>query len=130
MLIITRISIASKQNSSEKVGGEIKRFAEGELIVGIPLVAGLRPVVVQPQAVLVPFELEDVRVAIRVVSVRSPTQVTGKRDVKKIFFPEFYSISRPDEVSSPDLYPRRAHQVFLFFSFLHATLIHARLSIY
>lgn len=84
MLIITRISIASKQNSSEKVGGEIKRFAEDELVLGIPLVAGLRPVVVEPQTVLVPVQLEDVRVAGGVVSVRSSTQATGKRDAKNL----------------------------------------------
>ena len=42
---------------------------EEELIVEIPLIVRIRPIVVEPQPVLVAFELEDVRIAIRVGSV-------------------------------------------------------------
>lgn len=38
--------------------------AEDELVVAIPLIRGLSPIVVEPQAVLVTIKLEDVRVAI------------------------------------------------------------------
>lgn len=47
---------------------EKKRVSETEheLVVRIPLVVGFRPIVVQPQTVVVAFQLEDVRVAIGV----------------------------------------------------------------
>ena len=40
--------------------------AEHELIVRIPLVVRLRPIVVQPQTVIVRFEVENVRIAVGV----------------------------------------------------------------
>ena len=43
---------------------------EHELVVRIPLVVGFRPIVVQPQTVVVAFQLEDVRVAVGVCVVR------------------------------------------------------------
>ncbi|MGB7957626.1 MAG: hypothetical protein WCF77_02175 [Minisyncoccia bacterium] len=51
---------------------------EDELIVGIPLVRGIRPVVVQPQTVLVPFQVEDVRVAVAIGSVRHAIRATAR----------------------------------------------------
>ena len=42
---------------------------EDELIVRIPLIAGLGPIAVQPQTIVVAFQLEDVRVAIGVGAV-------------------------------------------------------------
>lgn len=55
----------------------MKGVAEDEAIVGIPPVVRFRPVVVQPRlAVLVPIDLEDVRVAVGIgVSVRSAVRV-------------------------------------------------------
>lgn len=51
----------------------MKRVAKDETILGIPPVVRLRPVVVEPRlTVLVPIDLEDVRVAVGIgVSVRS-----------------------------------------------------------
>ena len=43
---------------------------EHELVVRIPLVVGFRPIVVQPQTVVVAFQLEDVLVAVGVGVVR------------------------------------------------------------
>jgi len=37
--------------------------AEDKLVLGIPLVVRIRPVVVQPETVLIPFQLEDIRIA-------------------------------------------------------------------
>ena len=51
---------------------------EHELVVGIPLVARIRPIVVQPQAVVVAFHIEDVRVAIAVGSVRHAIRTTAR----------------------------------------------------
>ena len=39
---------------------------ERKLVGRIPLIVGLRPIVVEPQTVVVAFEVEDVRVAIAV----------------------------------------------------------------
>jgi len=48
----------------------------------IPLVRRPRPIVVQPQAAFVPFEVEDVRVAVAIGSVRRAIRATArlKRD--------------------------------------------------
>ncbi len=44
--------------------------AENELVVRIPLVVGFRPVIVEPRAVIVAFEVENFRVAVRIGFVR------------------------------------------------------------
>jgi arsenate reductase-like glutaredoxin family protein len=47
--------------------------AEHELVVRIPRVVGFRPIVVEPQAVLVAFQVEHVRVAIGVGLCDAPS---------------------------------------------------------
>lgn len=50
-------------------GKEALATTENDLIVEIPLVVRIRPVVVQPRAVLIALAVEDVRVAVGVSSV-------------------------------------------------------------
>jgi hypothetical protein len=50
-------------------GKETLATTENDLIVKIPLVVRVRPVVVQPRAVLVALAAEDVRVAVGIGSV-------------------------------------------------------------
>ena len=45
---------------------------------GIPLVLGIRPVVVQPQTVFIAFDVEDVRVAVAIGSVRRAIRATAR----------------------------------------------------
>ena len=58
-------------------GGQLAK-TEDKLILGIPLVARIRPIVVQPQAVLVAFEFENVRVAVAVGFVRCAIRATAR----------------------------------------------------
>ncbi len=51
---------------------------EDKLIVGVPLVARIRPIVVQPQTVFVPFQVENVRVAVTVSYVRRAIRATAR----------------------------------------------------
>ncbi len=50
---------------------EKKRLSETEdkLILGIPLLLRLRPIVVQPQPVVITIQVEDIRVTVLVRSV-------------------------------------------------------------
>ena len=50
-------------------GKEALAGTEHKLIVRIPLVVKIRPIVVQPQTAAVPFEVEDVRVAIPICNI-------------------------------------------------------------
>ncbi len=45
-----------------------------ELIVGIPMIARLRPVVVEPDPVRIAFQIEDVRIAIGVGMYGAPSK--------------------------------------------------------
>jgi hypothetical protein len=47
-------------------GKEALATTENDLIVEIPMVVGIRPVVVQPRTVLVALAVEDVRVTVRI----------------------------------------------------------------
>ena len=60
----------TKKNKEAKILRFRLAETEHELVVRIPLVVGFRPIVVQPQTVVVAFQLEDVRVAVRVGVVR------------------------------------------------------------
>ena len=40
-----------------------------KLIVRIPVVVRFRPIVIQPQAITITFQIEDIRIAIRVGAV-------------------------------------------------------------
>lgn len=51
---------------NNKHGKEVLSDTKDKLIVEIPLVRRIRDVVVQPQAIVVPFQAEDVRIAIPV----------------------------------------------------------------
>ena len=48
---------------------------EHKLVVRIPRVVGFRPIVVEPQTVVIPIQVEDVRVAIgvRICVTRQPS---------------------------------------------------------
>jgi len=74
--------LAAKRSTSISglLTSQIEQLAEteDELIVGIPLVRGLRPIVVQPQAVFVPFQVENVRVAVLIGSVRRAIRATAR----------------------------------------------------
>lgn len=63
-----------KTATSEVAGKKTVSETKRELVVRIPIVRRLRPIVVQPQTVVVAFELEDVRVAVGVgvCAVRHP----------------------------------------------------------
>ena len=50
--------------------------AEDDLVLRIPMILRVRPVVVQPRAVLIAVHVEDVRVAIRVGIVRRAVRAT------------------------------------------------------
>jgi hypothetical protein len=80
---------------------------EYELVVRIPLVVGFRPIVVQPQPVVVAFQVEHVRVAVGVGFVRRAAQVTA--DLGADGLPEIvpYFIRDRESRSAP-------HQVFSF----------------
>ena len=47
-------------------GKETVAETEHELVVKIPLVVRIRPIVVEPQAILVTFHIKDVRVTVGV----------------------------------------------------------------
>lgn len=47
--------------------------AEDHLVVEIPLIVGIRPVVVQPQAIRIVFNLEDIEVAIGIRVYDAPS---------------------------------------------------------
>ena len=51
---------------------------EQKLVVGIPLIRGIRPVVVQPRPVGITFHLEHVRVAVGISIVRRAVQTTAR----------------------------------------------------
>ena len=42
---------------------------EDKLIIEIPLVLGIRPIVVQPQVIVIAFKLEHVRIAVTIRNV-------------------------------------------------------------
>jgi len=56
----------------------MKRFSEteDELVRRIPVVRGLCPIVVEPETIVVVFEVEDVRVAVGVGIVHIPIRAT------------------------------------------------------
>ena len=63
-------------------GGETERIAETEhdAIVELPMIVGIRPIVVEPQlAVIVALHIEDVRVVVRVRIVRRTIRATAHR---------------------------------------------------
>jgi hypothetical protein len=61
----------------ESHGKEALAATENDLIVEIPLVVRVRPVVVQPRAVLVALAIEDVRVAVGIGSVSRAIRFTA-----------------------------------------------------
>ncbi|MEK7136797.1 MAG: hypothetical protein AAB853_00785 [Patescibacteria group bacterium] len=64
--------------TSEDHGKEALAATEDDLIVEIPLVVWIRPVVVQPRAVLVALAVEDVRVAVGIGSVSRAIGFTAR----------------------------------------------------
>ena len=82
-------------------GGEkiILSETKDELVVWIPLVVRIRPIVIQPQTILIPFQLEDVRIAIGVSSVwcaiyNTASVITICEDTKLYFICDIKSTSR------------------------------------
>ena len=57
--------------SQQKCGRELKRVAAGKhpAVAAIPEVVGIVVVAVQPQAIVVPFNVEHLEVAVRVRNV-------------------------------------------------------------
>jgi len=51
--------------------------AEQEPIIGIPLIVGIAIVGIQPEAVIVPLDVEDVRIAIGVHLMRATPTITA-----------------------------------------------------
>ena len=56
---------------------------ENELVVRIPLIVRFRPIVVQPQTVIIVFQLEDVGIAVGVGLVRPAFRNTADLSVQK-----------------------------------------------
>ena len=76
-----------------------------KLIVRIPCVRGIRPIVVEPQTVVVTFEVKDVRVAVPICdiwyTIRATAQVIRKlrKDDELYFIRDQKSPSIPHQVS-------------------------------
>jgi hypothetical protein len=99
-----------KTAPSDKRGKKTLSEEEGKLILGIPLVRGIRPVVVQPQPIVVAFQVEDVRIAIAIGFVRRAIRTTAHLIIKEV---GLYFMRDHESASA-------AHQVV---SFLLATCI-------
>jgi hypothetical protein len=56
---------------------------ETPLIVGIPVFVRFRPIVVEPQTVVIVFQLEDVRIAVGVGSVRTAINATARLKMRR-----------------------------------------------
>ena len=58
----------------------MKRISQDKdkFVLRIPSVLGIRPIVVQPQAIIVPVQVENVRVAITVSYVRNAIHATAQ----------------------------------------------------
>lgn len=76
MLILKRKTATCKV-TEKKIVSE----TEYELIVRIPLIVGFRPIIVEPQTVVMMFEVKDVRVAVLVgvCATRHPFHCRLKR---------------------------------------------------
>jgi hypothetical protein len=77
ILLILKRKTATCKVTEKKTVSE----TEHELVVRIPLIVRLRPIVVEPQTVFVPFEVKDVRVAVLVgvCATRHPFHCRLKR---------------------------------------------------
>lgn len=63
-------TIPQSKTATGSRGKKTVSETEHERVVRIPLIIRFRPIVVQPQAIVVVFQLEDVRVALGVGFVR------------------------------------------------------------
>ena len=75
----------------------MKRLSETEddLVLEIPVVAGVRPIRVQPPLVLVPLDVEDIRVAVGIGNVYAPVCTT----IPRILL-ELYSIRHRNDIDA------------------------------
>lgn len=101
--------ILQRKTAPCRRGKEALAETEEELVLKIPLIARLRPIVIEPQTILIALDLEDVRVPVGVGSAWHAIWSTAHRRTIGLYFTyDRESTSAPHQVI-PFLKEHRAH---------------------